>query len=158
MSEKTDVTTTERLAWILGLLGLLPFAGQTLFAWISPIDEAAGVMRSQVLYAAVILSFIGALHWGVVIASADIVDARAARRLLWSVVPALFGWLAALYKTQTALAALWPALLVALAVDVLLYRGTSVPRWFVLLRTVLALGASLAVGMTWLAARLRLID
>ncbi len=153
MSE--PVTTTQRFAWILGLAGLLPFLAHTLLAWVTSPLEVEGLMRSQAHYAAAILTFVGALHWGVVLASPSIVDARAARRMVWSVLPSILAWLITLYDVRMALVTLMCALPVALAVDWLLYRETPVPRWFMAVRITLTTVATLMVALTWLAGRVR---
>jgi hypothetical protein len=156
MTDSRDLPATTRFAWILGLAGLLPFVSHALFSWISPPAELPGVLRSQAHYAAAILTFLGALHWGVVLASPSIVDGRAVVRLLWSVVPALWCWIVTLYPTDVSLPMLFGGLAVALGVDWLLYRGTPVPRWFLTLRTVLTAVALASVGASWLAMGLRL--
>ena len=156
MTDSRDLPATTRFAWILGLAGLLPFVSHALFSWISPPAELSGVLRSQAHYAAAILTFLGALHWGVVLASPSIVDGRAVVRLLWSVVPALWCWIVTLYPTDVSLPMLFGGLAVALGADWLLYRGTPVPRWFLTLRTVLTAVALASVGASWLAAGLRL--
>jgi hypothetical protein len=156
MTDSREIPATTRFAWILGLAGLLPFVAHALFAWISPPAELPGVLRSQAHYAAAILTFLGALHWGVVLASPSIVDGRAVVRLLWSVVPAIFCWVVTLYPTDVSLPMLFGGLAVALGVDWLLYRDTPVPRWFLSLRTVLTAVALAAVGASWLAMGLRL--
>lgn len=155
MNDSRDIPATQRFAWIFGLAGLLPFAAHALFSWLSPPSELIGVLRSQAHYAAAILTFLGALHWGVTIASPSIVDGRAVTRLLWSVLPALYAWIVTLYPAEVSLPLLFGGLLVALGVDWLLYRGTPVPRWFLTLRTVLTVGALAAVGASWLAMGLR---
>lgn len=156
MTDSRDLPATTRFAWILGLAGLLPFVSHALFSWISPPAELSGVLRSQAHYAAAILTFLGALHWGVVLASPSIVDGRAVVRLLWSVVPALWCWIVTLYPVDVSLPMLFGGLAVALGVDWLLYRDTPVPRWFLTLRTVLTAVALASVGASWLAAGLRL--
>ena len=45
-------------------------------------------------YGAVILSFIGALHWGVAMCATGLDPAQRRRAFLWSVAPALLAWLA----------------------------------------------------------------
>jgi len=114
------------------------------------------VLRSQVHYAGVIFTFLGALHWGVTLASPGIVDGAAVTRMLWGVVPAVFAWVVTLYPADLSLPLLFAGLLLALGVDWLLYRATPVPRWFLGLRTVLTAGALLAVGASWLAMATRL--
>ena len=51
-------------AWVFGLAGLIPFVG---LAGIMAVGPAHWYAASQVLlsqYGALILSFVGALHWG----------------------------------------------------------------------------------------------
>jgi hypothetical protein len=155
MTDSRDIPATQRFAWILGLAGLLPFLAHALFSWLSPPSEMVGVLRSQAHYAAAILTFLGALHWGVTLASPSIVDGRAVTRLLWSVLPSLYAWIVTLYGTDVSLPLLFAGLLVALAVDALLYRDTPVPRWFMTLRIVLSAGALASVGASWLAMAVR---
>ncbi len=148
----------RRLAWMLGAVGLLPFFGHALFAWAAPTAEAAGLLRSQVHYAGAVLAFLGALHWGVALASPLPFGTRDGARLVWSVVPALFAWVITMYSPKVAIPALFVALLVAWVADLLLYAGSAAPRWFLALRTVLTAGAALCVGATWLAMATRLMD
>jgi hypothetical protein len=155
MTESREIPATQRFAWIFGLAGLLPFLAHALFSWLSPPSELIGVLRSQVHYAAAILTFLGALHWGVAIASPSVVGGPAVTRLLWSVMPAIFAWIITLYPTDVALPLLFGGLLVALGVDWLLYRGTPVPRWFMTLRTVLSAVALASLGASWLAMATR---
>jgi hypothetical protein len=156
MSDSREIPATQRFAWILGLAGLLPFLSQALFSWLSPPDELGGVLRSQAHYAAAVLTFLGALHWGVTLASPSIVDGRAVTRMLWGVIPSIWCWIVTLYPTDVSLPLLFAGLLVALAVDWMLYRDTPVPPWFLTLRTVLSAGALLSVGASWVAMATRL--
>lgn len=156
MTDSRDIPATQRFAWILGLAGLLPFVSHALFSWLSPPSELGGVLRSQAHYAASILTFLGALHWGVTLAAPSIVDRAAVIRLLWSVVPSIFCWIVTLYPTEVSLPLLFAGLAVALVVDLLLYRDTPVPRWFLTLRVVLSAGALASVGASWAALALRL--
>ena len=156
MTDSREIPATQRFAWIFGLAGLLPFFAHALFSWLSPPAELPGVLRSQAHYAAAILTFLGALHWGVTLGAPSIVDGRAFMRLLWSVIPAIFCWVVTLYPIEVSLPLLFGGLLVALGVDWVLYPSTPVPRWFLLLRTVLSVGALAAVGASWLAMGLRL--
>ncbi len=81
-----------RLAYALGLGGLLPFVALAV-ALIVGVDIAPlRPMTLLLAYAATILSFVGAVHWGIALAT----DAADGRPLLLagSVVPALVAWLA----------------------------------------------------------------
>ena len=74
----------------LGYAGLLPFLACLGVLWSSDNalwrDTAASTLRG---YAAVIASFLGAVHWGVAAAAGE----RLRRaRLRWGVMPALIAW------------------------------------------------------------------
>ncbi|HVL59208.1 MAG TPA: DUF3429 domain-containing protein [Burkholderiaceae bacterium] len=156
-SESREIGTAQRMAWILGLVGAAPFVAHALFSWVSPPSEVPGILRSQVHYAAVILTFVGALHWGVILGAPDAhPDSRAFLALVWGVLPAGFAWIVSLYEPNISLALLGVALGLALAVDVLLYRRSPVPPWFVVLRAVLTAVGCACVGLSWLASGARL--
>ena len=73
----------------LGYAGLLPFLGSAA-AGVAAHDSAtvASATRGLLAYAAVIASFLGAVHWGV--AAIDATSRNA--RLRWGVMPALLAW------------------------------------------------------------------
>lgn len=93
-------------AWLLGYAGVIPFL--LLFLVISldtailTVDE--GQAGSWLLaYAAVILSFLGAVHWGVALtASNNVPPVRVRRLFTYSVLPSLFAWLALLLPLKLA--------------------------------------------------------
>lgn len=153
---RTEPTVAQRFMWIFGLAGLAPFLFHAMFAWVSPVTEVAGVFRSQIHYTAVVLSFIGAVHWGVVLAGAT-EGSGTVLRLGWGVLPSIFAWVVSLYAAPTALALLSAALVVALVVDLVLYRGGGAPRWWLSLRIVLTAVAAACVALTWLAAGSRAV-
>lgn len=139
------------LARWLGLAGLLPqLAALALLLGGDP------AVRFQALalgfaYAALILSFLGGLWWGLA--------ARAERAPGWL-------WIAAVLPSLIALASAWPwsegkpwpgpslivlgaALIGALGIDWQLVRQGLAPRWWLALRVPLSLGlglATLAIG------------
>jgi steroid 5-alpha reductase family enzyme len=148
----------QRLAQALGLAGLIPF----LFLALGVVDSAqsrtpsgAWLIIFMVAYGAVILSFVGALHWALCLRC----DELGAGWLVWSIVPSLIGWVAlcgavvttSQFRQQKWMVAL---LIVGFAVQLVadfLMRGilTSAvwPDWFMRLRIQLTVVvcASLAV-------------
>jgi Protein of unknown function (DUF3429) len=60
MSLNTAPLSFRRAAWALGLAGLLPFIALSWLSWRA--SPWAHTMLLQ--YGAIILSFVGALHWG----------------------------------------------------------------------------------------------
>lgn len=80
------------LAVVLGIAGLIPFLGCGLGA-VRP-EPVGGEHTAMPLiaYSAVVLAFLGGVHWGFVLEGAQ---ERAEReRLVLGTVPALLGWLA----------------------------------------------------------------
>ena len=88
-----DARSTDGLpanAAVLGYAGLLPFiAGALGTVALDDLDQAEWAGRLLVLYGAVILSFLGGVHWGVALAPNA---TRQKRLLVMGVVPSLVGW------------------------------------------------------------------
>ena len=111
---------TPLLAYGLGLAGALPIVAMaTALVAIPPGIEVPKLCMALLGYGAVTLSFIGAVHWGIALATARASDrARnwARWRLLLGVLPALLGWAAILVaETSTPRAGL-PVLIIGFAV------------------------------------------
>lgn len=83
----------------LGYAGLLPFLGGAAVVMLDA-DPTHRALATDVLryYAAVIASFLGAVHWGT--AAVDPANRRA--RLRWGVMPALIAWTLLLIPANTA--------------------------------------------------------
>lgn len=84
---------------LLGFAGIAPFYLSLAGVLLWPQSQLALV--SLVAYGAVILSFLGAVHWGLAMKMND--ESEASRSYVFSVVPALIGWLALIAPFQPAL-------------------------------------------------------
>ncbi len=90
------------LAVILGLLGLLPFLGCTVGIIVFPSQvPVPNLVQAMIAYGAVILAFLGGVHWGFALEPRPTVTVpgQAAldhRRLALGVLPSLVGWAALL--------------------------------------------------------------
>ncbi len=82
----------QKLANILGYSGLIPFVFFSLLNWID-VTVVTEPHHYLLTYGAIILSFMGAVHWGVAM---SIKSDNASYQLGISVIPALLGWLALL--------------------------------------------------------------
>lgn len=150
-------------ALLLGLAGLLPFIGTALGA-LSGTDANAGrFLAALIAYAALILSFLGGVHWGFVLGvpAPEAYAARAAReryRLVLGVLPALVGWLALIVTTVLSLPEAGVAVLIAgfvalVAAEAELRRGNLMPagymwmRWGLSIVVVLILATVLTVRL-----------
>jgi hypothetical protein len=120
----------------LGYAGLLPFLPAFALPWIQDPAVQVGLQKSVMAYAAVILSFIGALHWGVALHSP--VAATTRSKLVFSVLPALLAWIALLIPAVWGFALLITGFAVALLVD---RHWWSDQPWFFRLRCHLTIGA-----------------
>ncbi len=148
-----------RSAQALGHLGLLPFFALALLSW-SPMGAivggvaVAGLARlALVAYAAVILSFLGAVHWGFALLTPGIPRSVVRQSLIWGVMPSLLGWLALLmtfvgvnvWLVFTFL--IGDLLLCRLMDGALLRHYPTAPHWYIGLRTRLTVGALLALAL-----------
>lgn len=87
----------------LGYGGLLPFVAAVLGIALLDGDLRVFAVRALLAYGAVILSFLGAVHWGLLI---ERPASETPRRLFAGVLPALAGWTALLLPQRHGLALL----------------------------------------------------
>lgn len=127
------------LATWLGLAGLLPFAAAAAGAWVGPDAWRGPAVSALAAYGAVILSFLGAVHWGFALGTPTAAATRP--RLLLGVLPALVGWLALLLPTTPGLVLLASAVLATAAVEAAAARHGLMPEGYMRLRWVLSIGA-----------------
>ena len=143
MSARTQPLVTSAL-W-LGIAGLLPFFFLAGAALIDPRLRLA-VHMPLVAYGAVILAFVGALHWGIAMMLPNASNGQRIFLMAWSVVPALLAWAAVLLPAGSDLALLIAAFWVHFAFDYQLALQQPVPRWYLPLRIILTLGATLSLA------------
>eukprot|EP00899_Mesostigma_viride_P011651 jgi/Mesvir1/20487/Mv12373-RA.1 len=138
----------------LGLAGAIPFVALSpVGAMLLPVPAALAThaVSSQIAYGASILSFLGAVHWGMAMASGGSAGDRAmATRYIWSVTPSLMAWTALLVPEGSGLAALILSLVTAYAVDHNFARSHLVPPWYLPLRRVLTVVATASLGMSFI--------
>ena len=85
-------------------------------------------------YGAVILSFVGALHWGIAMSAPDLEAALRRRAFAWSVVPALMAWPALLLEPRVGSVILVAAFAIHYLQDRRLASQASLPGWYLPLR------------------------
>ncbi len=127
------------LAWALGLAGLIPFVAGAGWLLLAPAEPMA--VRALAAYAATIVSFLGGIHWGLVMARAG--GAAAGAQLVWGVVPSLIAWPALLLPAAWSLALLAAALVLCFMVDRRSYPGLGLAAWLPL-RALLSAVAALS--------------
>jgi len=137
--------TAIRTAWLLGLAGLLPFAAAALGSHAAP-DSWQGFARGALIaYGAVILSFLGAVHWGLALRAPPEEQPFAMARLLLGVVPALLAWIALLLPDVFSLTLLALAILGTAGLEQWVHSRGLVPGGYMVLRWVLSIGAALCL-------------
>ena len=107
-----------RIAWWLGYGGLIPFvvlSAAVVLGLDSPGFTATDAVSALLRYGAVIISFIGAVHWGVALSVAP-PDKRNAM-FVYSVIPALAAWLLLFFTAQVALVGMAVTVVVAFFTD-----------------------------------------
>ena len=115
---------TVLTARVLGYGGALPFLCGAIFA--NQQVAVLGVAPTYFLlsYGAVILSFLGGLHWGRVITSPNVNGSSDSTWLIWSVCPSLLGWVTLLLPVKVGTVVLSLCFLAALRIDQKLFLGT----------------------------------
>jgi hypothetical protein len=133
----------------LGYLGLIPFLAGGALALLGNGAASAFGVRAVIAYGAVIVSFVGAIHWGLALHNGA---AQSARLYFVSVLPSLVAWPALLLPSRPGL-----VLLIAAFVLVWLYERGHLwsrlfPPWFARLRTQLTAVAVIVLTLLLVAA------
>ncbi len=122
------LTEVPRPALTLGVVGLFPFLIGATGSWLLPDPYNFLAAQAGLVYAPVIVTFLGAVHWGY--AMADGKSAMSFARLGFSILPALVSWVALLSHPTPALilmAACFSALYLA---DVRAIQTGRFPAWY----------------------------
>jgi hypothetical protein len=139
------------VSW-LGYGGLVPFVGLAILL-LADAPRAATWAAALLGYGAVILSFVGALHWGFAMTADGLDPARRRRAFVWSVVPALLAWPATVIGGSAASLILVAGFALHLAEDRRLAGPAGLPAWYLPLRWRLTLVASLCLLVHAAASR-----
>ena len=134
-------------ARLLGHLGLLPFVLGALLVWVVNAQAHPYATLALAAYAAVIVSFLGGIHWGLALR----LSAPPASLFIWGVVPSLVAWLAVMMPASAGLVVHGTMLLVCYAVDRRIYPTQGLARWLTLrfrLSTVAAFSCFLGAAGT----------
>jgi hypothetical protein len=113
---------------LLGHAGLLPFVACALLTWVVNVEALPHVTRALSAYAALIVSFLGGIHWGL----AFRLTAPPASLFAWGVLPSLVAWLAVLMPDDAGLVVHGVMLLVCYGVDRRVYPAQGIGHWLTL--------------------------
>lgn len=138
-----QASPTERLAALLSFAGTIPFI---VAAFVLLFGQALGLGMYRPLafdaitnYAAVIVSFLGGIQWGIGIASHEQQPQTARSLFLLSVVPSLLAW-AMLFLPASDSRIIVALFLVGFVwiIDALLHLQKVIPAWFFKLRSMVS--------------------
>ena len=136
-------------AMILGIGGLVPFVGLAVMIALGPGTWYGYSLTALSYYGAVILAFVGALHWGYALKRSAL-GGEAWLQYGFSVAPALVAWLSLLLPVWTGLRLQAFALLICYVFDRTTAHNDPVPQWFLRLRAVLTVvGAASLIFASW---------
>ena len=135
----------EKTAKILGYAGLIPFITFSIGCWI-PLPYISDAIQLLITYAAIILSFMGAIYWGVAIANTDASSNEPdSKNFIASVIPALTAWLALLLPEIFALVILQVGFIVLITYDWFLKKSKKFPNWYFPMRVNLTIIVALSL-------------
>ncbi len=127
-----------RLPLILTLAGGLPFVALSLMVSMHWFSDAKAVLSFLLSYAAVIISFLGGVHWGFAVQHFHRNRSIANLLLATSVVPPLIAWGILLYPDHYAQLLVLTLLYSFMwAIDSLLYNNDLMPQWFFNIRCII---------------------
>ena len=142
MARPTFTSPIPSVAAWLGGLGVLPFGLCALLAMRPDGALNAVGLKALLGYGAVILSFLGGIHWGLAISPESLEKTPSFGRLSVSVLPALIAWPALLVPPALGFVLLAGAFIAMFFVDVHASRTGLAPSWYPRLRLSLSCAAA----------------
>jgi len=119
---------------LLGYMGLLPMIVPTILLFL---DRNHSVIWSHWLItnAAIILTFVGALHWAFAMTVNKLSEIERRLAFIWSVIPALIAWVALFMNTFYGSILLAIFFILNLARDKKIPKNAGLPVWYLPLRS-----------------------
>ncbi len=132
-----STSAPSTVARLLGLAGLIPFLMGATGLWLVTGPERAAIAGALLAYGAVIVSFLGGIHWGLVMRDTQspaqtllkTLTQPRAFQLVWGVTPSLLAWGALLLPARWGLLLTATALLVCYGFDRVLYSRMGLWGW-----------------------------
>ncbi len=124
----STVPSLSPAALQLGWAGILPFVGGALLVWVVSAEAHPYAVQGLSAYAAVIVSFLGGIHWGLAFRETPPPLAL----LGWGVLPSLVAWVAVMMPPSAGLVIHGLMLLACYAVDRRVYPKHGVGHWLTL--------------------------
>jgi len=141
--------STHGFANIIGYCGLIPFVGLSVwYVMTQDATQAGFVLSALMAYGAIILSFVGAIHWGRSLHEPHMVRSNLLQII--TIIPALLGWVALLVPAEIGLSILIVGFILIYLFDRLQYRELY---WMQKLRFNLSMGVVFTLLICLLAAQ-----
>ena len=122
----------------LTLSGAIPFIACSAVLWLAPPAYRAFATTVLTSYAAVILSFLGGIQWGLAVNLIDTAPKSARTMFLLSVVPSLLAWAMLLLPASSSRIIVAMCLFAFVwVVDALLNLQKLIPAWYFKLRSII---------------------
>ena len=142
-------TASALLIQRLGNAGLAPFVLLAATVWLVDADLQPWAAMAMAAYAALIVSYLGGIHWGLAWKQPDAPAEQQRAHLWWGVAPSLVAWPGVLMPPHAGLVWLALALVLCYLVDRRLYPNAGVGHWLTLrfrLTAVATLSCLIAAG------------
>ena len=123
---KADKASPSLWAMRLGFGGLIPFVCLAVTLWVARPGDWPLARMLLLGYGATISSFLGAIHWGLVMREGSV---QPVPSLLWGVVPSLLGWVALQLGHVPGLLLIAALLWACFAVDRVWYPRYQLQAW-----------------------------
>ena len=130
MTTATTALPPNPVALRLGYAGLIPFVGGAVLTWLvrGHPEQPAFVVDALAKYAALVVAFLGAVHWGLGLKQ----GVPSPGPFAWAVVPVILAWIGVLMPPYAGLVVLGVLLVVCYAVDRRAYRTQGAAAWLTL--------------------------
>jgi hypothetical protein len=147
--------TLPTIAMLLGIAGLIPFVACSLGTLTSTPPDSDRMLLALIAYGAVILAFLGGVHWGFGLDAAATTPSDIQRaRFGLGVVPSLIGWVALLVAfigfARTALVVLVAGYIATTVAEARASRLGYIPKGYMGLRWVLSAVVLVLLVSVWL--------
>lgn len=110
---------------LLGYFGLVPFVTLAALSFFVSSDHRSTVIFSLLAYGVTVVSFLGAIHWGLTMVEAF----PRKQQLVWGVVPSLIAWIGLMVQVEFGLILVAAVLLLCLVFDYKIYPNYGLDHW-----------------------------
>jgi hypothetical protein len=146
---------TEDATWLLirrlGYAGMAPFVILAFLLWLVDADLHPFIALSMAGYGAVIVSFLGGIHWGIGFRNAITMHNAPPVHFVWGVTPSLLAWVGVMMPAFAGLPLLGAVLIACYIMDRRTWPAAGLGQWLTLrlhLTIVSSLSCFFAAGAT----------